>query len=316
MPNRKVPESGKAKKLKLQAARAAKSAQAAAIAQAANIANDDGVATADFATPALDKSVQRKPAQRKPVQQHGRRYHAMSLEERQQLTALQNSKKGLESKFIKLPAAYVEHYERVLSQQPFPRPLGPNAGILQDESDHIDLALPRRPRWRHTMSKKEVESNEEAMFKRWLAETESKLAVTADHTDHLPGFYERNLNVYRQLWRVTEASDIILVLLDVRCPFLPRSLRHFLTTLKPKKSCVIVLTKADLVPQAYVDAWKTYLSNCYELSVASIHSYTERPESEQKSEYSPQRSRADSRSTDSALSLHTRNGLRCQISLR
>lgn len=128
------------------------------------------------------------------------------------------------------------------------------------------------------------------MFRKWLAEIDSVLSQPTsldDPDDGLedscsPTFFERNLNVWRQLWRTTETSNILLVLvgaytrfslrpsqlilllslaLDVRFPLLhyPPSLRHYLRTLKPhSKPVILVLTKTDLVPRWVSEAWKRY----------------------------------------------------------
>lgn len=62
----------------------------------------------------------------------------------------------------------------------------------------------------------------EGMFRKWLDATDEILARhTAPPLDEdgqpvgpagSPTFFERNLNVWRQLWRTTETSDILLVL--------------------------------------------------------------------------------------------------------
>jgi hypothetical protein len=59
------------------------------------------------------------------------------------------------------------------------------------------------------MTKLEVEKNEEGMFQRWLKDTDSVLSGTSELS---PTFFERNLHVWRQLWRVTEVSDILCIL--------------------------------------------------------------------------------------------------------
>lgn len=67
-----------------------------------------------------------------------------------------------------------------------------------------------------------------------------------------------NLETWRQLWRVLEISDIILLIVDIRFPAL-----HFSPTLykhcqENDKDMILVLNKIDLVPTAQVVAWKTY----------------------------------------------------------
>lgn len=57
----------------------------------------------------------------------------------------------------------------------------------------------------------------EGMFKKWLASTDE---LFTEYASKMPGgplrtspsFFERNLQVWRQLWRVTEVSSILLIL--------------------------------------------------------------------------------------------------------
>ncbi|KAI8054039.1 P-loop containing nucleoside triphosphate hydrolase protein [Syncephalis plumigaleata] len=73
-------------------------------------------------------------------------------------------------------------------------------------------------------------------------------------------FFERNLEVWRQLWRVLELSDILLFVIDVRHPILhfpPALYQH--VTLEAKKPLVLVLNKIDLVSHETVEAWRIYL---------------------------------------------------------
>ncbi|KAL4063002.1 P-loop containing nucleoside triphosphate hydrolase protein, partial [Scleroderma yunnanense] len=90
-------------------------------------------------------------------------------------------------------------------------------------------------------------------------------------------------------WRVTEMSDIILLLLDSRCPplHLPPSLASYLSlpdastdnvtnaTRKPKVANVIfVLTKVDIPGPARVAAWTSYLNTQYPcVPVVPIEAY-------------------------------------------
>ena len=94
--------------------------------------------------------------------------------------------------------------------------------------------------------------------------------------------FERNLDVWRQLWRVSEASEILLILLDVRCPLVhfPPSLQDYVATLKPRKKCILVLTKVDLVPVVIADVWKSYLKKTFDNEVITVESYIEHAKGE------------------------------------
>lgn len=116
------------------------------------------------------------------------------------------------------------------------------------------------------------------MFENWLSNTESRLHEQEAKAEfQVMGYFERNLDVWRQLWRVSEVSEILLVLLDVRCPLLhlPISLQDYVSTLKPRKKCILILTKVDLVPKALANAWKAYLEERYKYEVVMVESYKE-----------------------------------------
>lgn len=107
-----------------------------------------------------------------------------------------------------------------------------------------------------------VSSRAEGLFTKWIQSTDTTLATFASSlpSTPAPSFFERNLQVWRQLWRVSEASQILLVLVDVRFPLIhyPPSLEEYVKTLRPKKEVIIVLTKTDLVPKWLAEAWRDW----------------------------------------------------------
>lgn len=164
--------------------------------------------------------------------------------------------------------------------------------LIEDQQ----LSLPKKPRWKNVNDAKSLHSNEKEVFKQWIEKTDEKLFKVFSSTSKslketestsrgdrvpnqigyqvqsileigpekavIPTLYERNLEVYRQLWRVVERSDIISVLLDVRCPLLhlPHSLKEYLMRFAKLKT-ILVLTKCDLVHEGIVESWKKYLEH-------------------------------------------------------
>lgn len=81
-------------------------------------------------------------------------------------------------------------------------------------------------------------------------------------------------------WRVTEISDILILLLDSRLPPLhyPPSLQTFLATLKPARKIILVLTKADITGPAICTAWEHWLSTRHPgARVVTVESYRPKP---------------------------------------
>ncbi|KAG7469360.1 hypothetical protein MATL_G00128250 [Megalops atlanticus] len=118
------------------------------------------------------------------------------------------------------------------------------------------LDFPRRPSWHYGMLREELLRKEEKSFREYLE---------ALHSRNPPGtlsHFEHNLETWRQLWRVLEMSDVILLIVDIRHPVLqfPPALYHCITG-ELKKQVILVLNKADLCPAPLVLAWRHYLSS-------------------------------------------------------
>uniref|UniRef100_A0A8C1X179 Guanine nucleotide-binding protein-like 1 n=1 Tax=Cyprinus carpio TaxID=7962 RepID=A0A8C1X179_CYPCA len=117
------------------------------------------------------------------------------------------------------------------------------------------LDFPRRPSWHYSMQREELLRKEEKSFLEYLE---------ALHSKNPPGtlsHFEHNLETWRQLWRVIEMSDVILLIVDIRHPVLqfPPALYHYITG-ELKKYIILVLNKVDLCPAPLVLAWKHYLT--------------------------------------------------------
>ncbi|KAG6623680.1 Guanine nucleotide-binding protein [Phytophthora cinnamomi] len=128
------------------------------------------------------------------------------------------------------------------------------------ERDPI-LDHPKRPKWTYSMSKEKVDTNESLMFDQWLTKIHDK--YDNEHLNH----FEHNLEVWRELWRVTERATHVVVVADVRNPLLhiPASV-YDLVTKELKKPMVVVLNKVDLIPTSVVQLWKRYLATRFPLA--------------------------------------------------
>ena len=120
-----------------------------------------------------------------------------------------------------------------------------------------------------------MEAREAQYFAEWTA----KIHALDEQLDITP--FEHNLEVWRQLWRVCEFSDAIVLVADVRYPtfHIPPSLVRALrpdggnakidddlageTTRSVSPTLVIVRNKVDLVSEAHVRAWTAHLRALY-----------------------------------------------------
>eukprot|EP01062_Namystynia_karyoxenos_P073049 TRINITY_DN6983_c2_g1_i1.p1 TRINITY_DN6983_c2_g1~~TRINITY_DN6983_c2_g1_i1.p1 ORF type:complete len:1190 (+),score=451.02 TRINITY_DN6983_c2_g1_i1:91-3570(+) len=116
------------------------------------------------------------------------------------------------------------------------------------------LPVPVRPAWNHSMRKEEVDANERAAFIEWrrvLASIEEREGVVMTP-------FERNLEVWRQLWRVVERSNVVMMILDARNPLAFRSKATEDMAARAGKEVVLLLNKAELLTARQRRAWGEY----------------------------------------------------------
>lgn len=108
--------------------------------------------------------------------------------------------------------------------------------------DSTSLTIPIRPEWSYNYSRDELDESEQKYFKNWINGIYEKVP----NRNQL-SFFEHNLEVWRQLWRVCEISNILVVVADIRNPIvhLPPSFCYYVTH-KLKKPMIIALTKVLL----------------------------------------------------------------------
>ncbi|KID82653.1 GTP-binding domain, HSR1-related protein [Metarhizium guizhouense ARSEF 977] len=119
------------------------------------------------------------------------------------------------------------------------------------------LTVPRRPHWDSTTTPQELDAREREAFLNWRR----GLAELEENNDLLMTPFERNLEVWRQLWRVIERSDLIVQIVDARNPLLFRSedLEIYVKDVDPKKENLLLINKADMMTLAQRRAWAKHL---------------------------------------------------------
>ena len=111
------------------------------------------------------------------------------------------------------------------------------------------------------MTVEEWHDVEEEAYNCWIDEIQT-IQVSRNDKARI-NLFERNLNTWRELWRVIEQTQILVHLVDSRCPLLHLSDQLIHHLLKMKKGVIIVLTKVDLVSVDRVDSWIRYITNMY-----------------------------------------------------
>ncbi|KAK8683306.1 hypothetical protein V6N13_039370 [Hibiscus sabdariffa] len=127
----------------------------------------------------------------------------------------------------------------------------------KEEALHASsLRVPRRPPWNAAMSVEELDANEKQAFLVWrrsLARLEEnkKLVLTP---------FEKNLDIWRQLWRVLERCDLLVMVVDARDPLFYRcpDLEEYAKEIDKHKRTLLLVNKADLLPIHIREKWARY----------------------------------------------------------
>ncbi|TMW58023.1 hypothetical protein Poli38472_013497 [Pythium oligandrum] len=116
-----------------------------------------------------------------------------------------------------------------------------------------------KPKWSLDLTPEELIAAEDEAYRAWIHELET-IQVESGQRYNL---FERNIEVWRQLWRTVERSDVLVHLADARCPplHLSRRLLDYIRDSFPSKRVIIVLTKADLVSPQRVMQWEAYVKD-------------------------------------------------------
>lgn len=152
------------------------------------------------------------------------------------------------------------------------------------------LTVPRRPHWDENTTPEELDVLERESFLNWRR----GLAELQENNDLLMTPFERNLEVWRQLWRVIERSDLIVQIVDARNPLMFRSedLEQYVKAVDSKKENLLLINKADMMSYKQRRTWANYLKGAkiaYRFFSAQLaKEYNEAREEEESSDDEPQ----------------------------
>lgn len=135
-----------------------------------------------------------------------------------------------------------------------------NSKELNEKLNQQVLRIPRRPKW-GGLGKEGLEKLERESFLEWrknIAEVEREMEGGAWG---LLTPFEKNLQVWRQLWRVLERSDVVVQIVDARNPLL-----YYCADLKKYgdeelgRNVVLLVNKADLLSSTMISRWHSYFT--------------------------------------------------------
>lgn len=129
------------------------------------------------------------------------------------------------------------------------------------------LKIPRRPPFTSKTTRLELEKQERESFLDWRRE----LARLAEDSSLLLTPFERNIQLWRQLWRVIERSHLVVQIVDARNPlgFRSADLEEYVKEVgsedgddivpgKGKRRSLLLINKADLLTYDQRLAWAEY----------------------------------------------------------
>jgi large subunit GTPase 1 len=130
------------------------------------------------------------------------------------------------------------------------------AAVGKQKAHKDRLTVPRRPHWDSTTTPEQLDRMERDSLLEWRR----GLAELQENNDLLMTPFERNLEVWRQLWRVIERSDLVVQIVDARNPLLFRSedLERYVKDVGPRKENLLLVNKADMLTLGQRQAWADY----------------------------------------------------------
>ncbi len=128
--------------------------------------------------------------------------------------------------------------------------------------DRATLRVPRRPEWDPATTRAQLLAAEADAFLRWrrtIADLEDEVAQQA-RVELTP--FEKNIEVWRQLWRVVERADVVVQIVDARNPLMYycEDLVRWVTE-EMGRAHTLVLNKADLLSKDMISRWEKYFGD-------------------------------------------------------
>ena len=129
-----------------------------------------------------------------------------------------------------------------------------------DEDEDVEfITIPMKPDWRETENPEEYHRLETETFLKW----KKQLNKLQNKYPNLPPF-EKNLDFWRQLWKIVEISHVVVQVVDARDPLFYFS--HDLSEYVKNISCdtkqnVLLLNKADFLSEEQRRHWAEYFSD-------------------------------------------------------
>ncbi|KAJ3545803.1 hypothetical protein NM688_g5585 [Phlebia brevispora] len=141
--------------------------------------------------------------------------------------------------------------------------------LRKHEENKKRLRVPRRPPWTKSMTTTQLDRQEKDAFLDWRR----GLAELQDRDNLLLTPFERNIEVWRQLWRVLERSHLIVQIVDARNPlrFRCEDLESYVQDIegpegeqdtgKGRRKNLLLINKSDLLTAKQRRQWADYFDS-------------------------------------------------------
>ncbi|KIJ64999.1 hypothetical protein HYDPIDRAFT_124392 [Hydnomerulius pinastri MD-312] len=138
--------------------------------------------------------------------------------------------------------------------------------LLKHQANKERLRVPRRPPWTKSITTAQLDRQEKDAFLEWRR----GLAQLQEEEKFLLTPFERNIEVWRQLWRVLERSHLVVQIVDARNPlrFRCEDLESYVQdvegaegeagTGKGLRKSLLLINKADLLTATQRRIWADY----------------------------------------------------------
>mmetsp|Transcript_12051 Transcript_12051/g.28165 ORF Transcript_12051/g.28165 Transcript_12051/m.28165 type:complete len:736 (-) Transcript_12051:65-2272(-) len=150
---------------------------------------------------------------------------------------------------------------------------GENGGVILQGNERVnsnfafkELSVPRRPAWDATTTAAELDQREKDAFLDWrraIAHREEEISLRSSSISSLGVTpFEKNIEIWRQLWRVLERCSCIVQIVDARNPlfYLSQDLKAY-TTKELGKPMLLLINKSDYLTPVQRKAWHEYFSH-------------------------------------------------------
>lgn len=135
-------------------------------------------------------------------------------------------------------------------------------GEEEEEDEGPFCSIPKKPEWRAQgeggLTPEEFQLKENLTFLKW----KRRLARIQAKQPQLPPF-EKNLDFWRQFWKIIELSDVVVQVVDARNPlfFYSQDVADYVKEVAEWKANVLLLNKADYLTREQRETWAQYFQD-------------------------------------------------------